>query len=45
MRDKMYKEKTANYPRSKTDMLFADYDNNYNFSGCLDDAIKFIEKI
>lgn len=41
----MYKEKTANYPRLKTDMLFADYDNNYNFSGCLDNAIKFIEKI
>ncbi len=45
MRDKMYKENTANYPRLKTDVLFADYDNNYNFSGCIDDAIKFVENI
>ncbi len=39
----LYKEKTANYPRLKTDRFFADYENTYNYSGFVDESIKFIE--
>ena len=40
----MYKEKTANYPRLKTDVLFADYENTYKYVGFVDKAIKYIEE-
>ena len=40
---KLYKENTANYPRLATDKLFADYKNEFKFTGYMDDAIKFIE--
>ena len=39
----LYKEKTANYPRLKTDVFFADYDNLCKFSGFIDDAAKYIQ--
>jgi len=32
----MYKENTANYPRLKTDVLFADYENTYKYDGFVD---------
>lgn len=41
----MYKENTANYPRLKTDVLFADYENAYKYEGFVDKAIKYIENI
>ncbi len=39
----LYKQNTANYPRIKTDKFFADYGNEYKYTGHLDEAIKYIE--
>lgn len=39
----MYKENTANYPRLKTDVFFADYNNTYAYNGFVDRAIRYIE--
>jgi len=39
----LYQEKTANYPRLKTDTFFADYQNTYRYSGFMDDLIRYIE--
>lgn len=39
----LYKENTANYPRIKTDVLFADYSNQYSYRGCVDEAFRFAE--
>ena len=41
----LYKEKTANYPRLKTDAFFADYDNLCKYNGFIDDATKYIQKV
>ncbi len=40
----LYKQNTANYPRTKTDEFFADYSNEYKFNGYFDEAIKYIEE-
>ena len=40
----LYKEKTANYPRLKTDTFFANYSNSYKYSGTVHDAMVFIEE-
>ncbi len=40
---KLYKERSANYPRLATDKLFADYKNEFKFTGYMDDTIKFVE--
>jgi len=40
----MYERNTANYPREKTDVLFADYKNKYAYSGFIDEAIRHIEE-
>lgn len=40
---KIYVEKTANFPRLKTDKFFADYSNTYKYTGCADGALKFAE--
>ncbi len=42
MRKGFYEEKTANFPRLKTDMLFADYENSYKYNGFVDDAFSFV---
>ena len=39
----IYKENEANFPRLSTDNLFFDYNNNYEYSGFSDKAIRFIE--
>ncbi len=39
----IYGDNTANYPKIKTDRLFADYDNVYRFTGFVDNTIKYIE--
>ena len=39
----LYAEKTANYPRLKTDTFFADYNNRYNYVGYADKALRYIE--
>ena len=39
----IYSEKEANYPRLKTDKLFADYGNIVDYTNYIDRAIKFIE--
>ena len=39
----IYGENTANTPRLKTDMFFADYNNKYHYNGFVDDFFKFIE--
>lgn len=43
MENNFYLKNTANYPRLKTDVFFADYENKYNYSGFVDDAFKFAE--
>lgn len=40
----MYAENTANYPRLKSDVFFADYRNYYKYSGFMNDAFTFVEK-
>ena len=42
MRDEFYQKKTANFPRLKTDALFADYENEYKYSGFVGDAFSFV---
>lgn len=39
----LYKENTSNYPRLKTDVFFADYDNLCKYNGFIDDAAKYIQ--
>ncbi len=41
----MYAPNTANFPRLATDVLFADYDNQYSYRGFVDHAIRNIESI
>ncbi len=36
-------EKTANFPRMKTDCFFADYENTYEYDGFMDKAFTFVE--
>ena len=38
----LYTPKQANYPRLKTDVLFADYQNAYCYTGFLSDALIYI---
>ena len=40
----IYEKGTANYPRLATDVLFADYENEYHYEGFVDDAIRYIEE-
>ncbi len=42
MRENFYQEKTANFPRLKTDRLFADYENEYQYQGFADDVFRFV---
>ena len=39
-----YKENTANHPRLKTDVFFADYENTYKYVGFVYKAIRYIEE-
>lgn len=41
---KIYETGTANYPRLATDVLFADYENEYQYDGFVDNAIRYIEE-
>ena len=38
----LYNHNTANYPRLKTDVCFADYDNEYTYTSTLGDAFRFV---
>lgn len=40
---KLYKKNTANFPRLKSDIFFVDYNNEYSYTGFIDEAIKYIE--
>ena len=40
---KLYKKDTANFPRLKSDIFFVDYNNEYSYTGFIDEAIKYIE--
>ena len=40
----LYEVNSANYPRLETDRFFADYENNYSFTGFVDDQIRYIEQ-
>lgn len=40
---KLYAEKTANYPRLRTDEFFADYENEFAYNGCIDESMIFAE--
>lgn len=40
----IYGENEANYPRLTTDVFFADYKNEFKFTGFIDEHIRFIEK-
>lgn len=42
MRKNIYAEKTANYPRLKTDKLFVDYQNTYQYSGFVNNTFDFV---
>ena len=42
MRKCFYEEKTANFPRLKTDILFANYENSYKYNGFVNDAFRFV---
>lgn len=44
MKNNFYEEKTANFPRLKTDKFFADYDNTYKYSGFMESAYDFVTK-
>ncbi len=39
----LYEKQTANYPRLSCDKFFADYDNEFSFSGITDTSMRFIE--
>jgi len=41
---KLYPENTANYPRLKTDVFFADHDNKYRYDGFMDSTIRHIQQ-
>ena len=41
MTKEFYQQKTANFPRLKTDVLFADYKNLYKYNGFVDNAFSF----
>ena len=38
----LYEPETANYPRLKTDICFADYENEYNYTSKLHDVFDFV---
>ena len=40
---KLYSENTANSPRLKTDVFFADYNNKFQYTGFMDSFFKYIE--
>lgn len=40
----LYQANTANFPRLKTDVFFADYENTYRYEGFMDSAIRYIEQ-
>jgi len=42
MTREFYEQKTANFPRLKTDVLFADYKNLYKYNGFVDNAFSFV---
>lgn len=42
MTKEFYQQKTANFPRLKTDVLFADYKNLYKYNGFVDNAFSFV---
>ena len=44
MKERLYAPGTANYPRLKTDVFFADYDNTARYTGFVDGAIRYIEQ-
>lgn len=43
MRTNFYEQNTANFPRLKTDILFADYSNTFSYNGFMDRAFDFVE--
>ncbi len=43
LKNKLYNEGEANYPRLMTDKLFADYSNEFRYNGFIDKAFGFIE--
>ena len=43
MRETLYDQNTANYPRIKTDCFFADYNNTYKYDGFFDKVFTFVE--
>ncbi len=43
MRELFYKERSANYPRLKTDTFFVDEANRYRYTGFVDGAMRYIE--
>ena len=40
----LYQYNSANFPRLKTDVCFADYENQADFQGLIDDAMRFVSK-
>lgn len=40
----LYQYNSANFPRLKTDVCFADYENQADFQGMIDDAMRFVSK-
>ena len=43
MKDNFYEKNSANFPRLKTDKLFSDYDNVFEYDNFIDDAFSFTE--
>lgn len=43
MKADFYEKGNANFPRLKTDVFFADYNNKYIYNGILDKTFKFVE--
>ncbi len=42
MKKDFYAEKSANFPRLKTDKFFADYENTYQYTGLFEKAFQFV---
>lgn len=40
----LYHNDSANFPRLKTDVCFADYENQAEFEGIIDDAMRFVSE-
>lgn len=40
---KLYKQNDANFPRLESDKFYIDHQNEYRFSGIIDDSIRFVE--